>query len=71
MYKKKKKTNLCTHNYLFIFIYIAGKSVLQIMQNSGLSEFVRIVNVAGLAQTFENVNALTVFAPTNQAIRCK
>lgn len=41
------------------------------MQNSGLSEFVQIVNIAGLAQTFENFNTLTIFAPTNKAIRCK
>ncbi|XP_025198610.1 transforming growth factor-beta-induced protein ig-h3 [Melanaphis sacchari] len=47
-----------------------GKSALQIMQHLGLSEFVQIVNIAGLAQTFENFNALTVFAPTNQALRC-
>lgn len=47
-----------------------GKSALQIMQHLGLSEFVQIVNIAGLAQTFENFNALTVFAPTNQAFRC-
>lgn len=47
-----------------------GKSALQIMQHLGLSEFVQIVNIAGLAQTFENFNALTIFAPTNKAFRC-
>jgi uncharacterized surface protein with fasciclin (FAS1) repeats len=50
---------------------IPGKSALQIMQHLGLSDFVQIVNIAGLAQTFENFNTLTVFAPTNQAFRCK
>lgn len=50
---------------------IAGKSVMQIMQRPGLSDFVEIVNIAGLAQTFENFNTLTVFAPNNEAIRRK
>lgn len=50
---------------------IAGKSVMQIMQRPGLSDFVQIINVAGLAQTFDNFNTLTVFAPTNEAIRRK
>lgn len=62
------------YNIFIIIIYLtrfAGKSALQIMQHLGLSEFVQIVNIAGLAQTFENFNALTVFAPTNKAFRCK
>lgn len=50
---------------------IAGKSVMQIMQRPGLSDFVQIISVAGLAQTFDNFNTLTVFAPTNEAIRRK
>lgn len=50
---------------------IAGKSAWQLLQHPGLSEFVQIVNIAGLTQTFENFNTLTIFAPTNKAIRCK
>ncbi|XP_050523656.1 periostin isoform X1 [Daktulosphaira vitifoliae] len=49
--------------------YNEGKTVLQIMNDMGLTEFLQIVNIAGLAQTFDTKNMLTVFAPSNQAIK--
>ncbi|VVC37673.1 FAS1 domain [Cinara cedri] len=69
--KLKLSSNGLLYSTNFALSTQEGKSALQIMQqNAGLSEFVKIVNIAGLTQTFENFNALTIFAPTNQAIRC-
>lgn len=53
----------------YLSLTISGKSIMQIMQRPELSNFFQIINVAGLAQTFENFNTFTVFAPSNEAIK--
>ncbi|XP_050441387.1 periostin [Adelges cooleyi] len=68
----KLTSNGLLYTVNFVLSNEEGKSMFQIMQQHlELTEFIQIVNVAGLTHTFESHNySLTVFAPTNQAMRC-
>jgi len=42
---------------------------LDVLENNGFTEFLALVDKAGLTKTFENTDNVTIFAPTNEAIQ--